>query len=404
MPRSQFQLSRRPSTGGRRALTVASALVVALATTGPVFAEEANTSPTAVDRLKAEADLVTAEKELTEAQTAAVKARLDALGLPLAQGKTTLGEGAGAMEASMLSAAAMNQAAEAIAAEGIDGPVIVIASSEKLDFSLPVSLTTQMAVVTEDARALAKAACEPAEIAIKPKPKPKPQEGWSGIMPKTFVPPGLFSTVGAAISLLKIDTKISAVAVANPTETAIVAAVAGRVGGYALSEAVLPSNFATSSVGLAWKDLRLARSELVDCHSRLIRAEETDLAAKVATSVGHVDTFIQAISKPEAGGSLIVRAAILEKAIPANAKVLRVTAERTGGTLIQRTSILTAFGATGVSLTGGLVVSYRLTDPVTGKISKSGLLVCRTAHTRLSDVHKGKVGPGGCSKLLKSGS
>lgn len=56
------------------------------------------------------------------------------------------------------------------------------------------------------------------------------------------------------------------------------------------------------------------------------------------------------------------------------------------------------------ALTAGLVASYRLTDPGSGKVVRSGLLVRRTAHTSLDAVQKGGVGVSDCSHALKAGA
>ncbi len=69
-----------------------------------------------------------------------------------------------------------------------------------------------------------------------------------------------------------------------------------------------------------------------------------------------------------------------------------LTVEKGGGSLLKRSNLWTALGAPTVGITGGLIVSYTLTEPRGGGFLQGGALVCRTALTNLRDVQSGRVG------------
>ncbi|WP_374471512.1 hypothetical protein [Phenylobacterium sp.] len=389
MPRNQIRLTSSPSAA-RRVVATASALAIALGAVAPAFAQDAG-EQAAVERTKAQTEQTKAETDRIKAETDKAKAQMDALGLSPAKGETTLGEGAGKMEAYMLSGAAMNTAARMIAAQAT-GPTIVVGGEEAVDLSLPETLHTQMEAVTEEARTLVAMACAKG-------PAPNRDNRLK------MLTPGTMAAIGAVVSALKVDTEIRGIEIDTASDRAFVNAVASYMqDAVVLSEAVLPANFRGSTVSKDWRELRSARDEVTACHARLVQADKKDAAAKVATSVGQIDAFMTALTKAEAGGSPFVRAAILEQAVKPGVRVLRVASEYTGGSLVQRTNLWTMFGATGVSLTGGLVASYRLVDPTTGRVARSGLLICRTAHTNLTKVQNGDVGAGSCTQALRTGA
>ena len=57
--------------------------------------------------------------------------------------------------------------------------------------------------------------------------------------------------------------------------------------------------------------------------------------------------------------------------------------------MLKRTNLLTAFGAETAFVSGGLVSSYQLTNPMTGVLIKAGIVTCRTTLTSLKRVQQG---------------
>lgn len=67
--------------------------------------------------------------------------------------------------------------------------------------------------------------------------------------------------------------------------------------------------------------------------------------------------------------------------------VLRLSVDKSGGTLLQRKNIWTALGARSLAITAGIVVSYRISTSV-GTAKAGGTVYCTTAQTSFVDLHK----------------
>lgn len=362
------------------------ALIAALWTAVPVRAEDAVDPQAGV---KADTARLQAQAALVNAQTEVVKAKATALGLPSAAGTTTLGEGAGAMEAWMLSSAAINEAARTIAdsAKGL-GPILVLPASETVNLGLGASLRAEIAALN--------AAADNAQVAGCPRAPARAD-------PRFMAAGAALPLLGAVVSALKVDTEVRALEV-KADDRALVNAIAARLGAEAIipTEAVNPGARAAGALISELDGLGHRRNAAFQCRSQWAASGDTaDIKAKVAildSLIARIDEFQLRVSQGGADApSLLIRASQLAAIADRNPLVLRVAIERAGGSLLKRTNLWTAFGAEGVSLTGGLVVSYRLTDPRSGSIRAAGLLICRTAKTRMGDVQRGRVGVAGCT-------
>src|SRR5262249_51650988 len=93
-------------------------------------------------------------------------------------------------------------------------------------------------------------------------------------------------------------------------------------------------------------------------------AKDKKLVASIQAVRKHYSDFFIRVTTADAQGVVpITRAARLEQLTAAADRVLRVHVEKAGGSLINKKNIATFFGADPVHVTGGLVVSYTLTNP-----------------------------------------
>jgi hypothetical protein len=67
--------------------------------------------------------------------------------------------------------------------------------------------------------------------------------------------------------------------------------------------------------------------------------------------------------------------------------ILRVHVDKAGGSLVHRTNIGTFLGVDPLRVTGGLIASYDVTDPSSGRVAYTDILVCRTSLSRLRPIH-----------------
>lgn len=124
------------------------------------------------------------------------------------------------------------------------------------------------------------------------------------------------------------------------------------------------------------------------------KCDKIDEAIKKAamTLLGRADGL--AASK-DGAPSLLDRAVQAESMLAGEGdlKVLRVDVDRAGGTLVNSSNIFTTLGLPGVTMRGGMVVSYRLTDPKDGKPKTSGLIICRVPQKLLKTITSKAIKP-----------
>ncbi len=404
---------------GRASRAIPVALAVTSLVAGPVVAEDAPTPDpvaAATARATAEAALLNAEAARLTAEKAVIEARGKALGLPELTGKTELGDKAGVMETWILSGGAIQAAATTIAetvAKAIKedaakapkedaaeapkgGGVIVVRSDEKLDLSLPETLVQEMKTLTRNANGVRSGGI--CELPKKPADKSKP----------TLLPESLLGSaapaLGELVSLLKVETTITGTEI-EAGDALLVDAIAGQTGAWVVpSEARYAGDYSKTALGLAWTDLLAARESVLDCRDALATPKPTDaIKARVAEldrAASAIDTFAAKVTQSgDDRISILTQAAIFQKWTMGEFRILRVSVEQAGGSLMKRNHVGTALGfTTGVKLSGGLVVSYRLTDPADGSATAGGLIVCRTIFTSMAQVQAGKFGVD-CKKI-----
>ena len=82
-------------------------------------------------------------------------------------------------------------------------------------------------------------------------------------------------------------------------------------------------------------------------------------------------------------------------------RILRYEVDKSGGTVINSSNIWTSLGIPGVTIRGGLILSYRMMDPTTGRTDAAGLIVCRMPKRLLMSVTESDLGKldGNCTAL-----
>ncbi|HEX8514069.1 MAG TPA: hypothetical protein VF688_13300 [Allosphingosinicella sp.] len=331
--------------------------------------------------LKAETERLKAETELEKAKAERVKA----LGLPSFEGKTVLNQGAGAIEALLLSSDAMEDAADRVAAGvfglGHPGDFIVLAGDETIDMGLPQSLRIQMNLIQAlFARATGGAPADRAFAA-----------GLGGVG-------ALTAGIGLVAGMLRSDKEITAVDLPGLTHRLFAAAVAARLRG----RAILPGAAIGPLPEVEEEPDARTEKPLLQVFGELAqtREEARELAAAMAdvdpgkpalvAAIARYDAFFaSATSAGDKGVVPIALAARLDPMMSRRPLVLRVYVEKAGGSLITIKNIKTYFGKDPLTVSAGLVASYMVTDPRTGRLLTSEILTCRTAVATLEEVQKG---------------
>lgn len=382
----------RSTARAQLAITALPLMVVLFATPGALRAQAATepTVQTETARIKAEAELERARADRDRARVD----RITALGLPSFEGKTTMGEGAGAMEATMLASHAVRAAAAMIASDGTGDttrPVVVLAGDEALDFGRIGALGAEMdAIRGMMMRAMAREG-----------------GGFAGAA-------ALISAATAAAGLLRSDTDVAALDASALSNRVLAGMVAGQIGTRAILPSAAIGSLPEESQQTDWTKMSLLQKlnalvtlrDVVDKETKQqglkpvdpekpTKAETAKLAPYVA-ALARFDAFYARVTTADAAGALpIVQTVRLERILNDKPQILRVYMDKVGGTRVTRKNIGTTLTfSPAVKISGGLVASYSLTEPATGRQIAYDLISCRTAFTTMSSVQSDIWGGG----------
>lgn len=367
----------------------------------PLLAQDA--APTAteleLERTKNETAQILAENEQFKARADGFQAQVDALGLPKPKGETSLEGNAGKLEGWMLASATLNVAATRIdenigpwlANNAPSETVILLDSDDVLDLKVGEMLRFELDGLTASyGDAMRQTNCTNAP----------------GIRAAAATP--VTALIGTALSLLRTDTKISGFSF-DTAEGALLNAIAGTTGGrYAI-----PGDLAAPGAGGATltrlRDFIKLRGDADVCRAAIETAAGSNADAKKAaaarlvpllTLAARSQAWLDAVSERKDGKPSRLELAMVADALlvaDTARPVLRVRIEKAGGSLLHRSNLFTMLGAPAIGITGGTVISWRLSTPGDGVTRAGGILVCRTKLTNLNAIHAGRVAVGGSS-------
>lgn len=334
------------------------------------------------------------------------------LGLGAAGGKTTAANGAGAIEAGILSSDAYNQAGAIIAAivKPMAGgqTVLLIAHDDATNFNQPDVVLGRV-----DAMIRTYAALHQAKICKAP---PKTGDGkneksligpFSGLMPDTGKDFLLKDVVGAAL----VDTTISPVTL-TPSDRMLIDSILMHGGPDPVVAASswytgmppVPTNPAIAPTAVAASErvtfvvpgeataVELPGKSQVYAHymdmlsaQQTIRGQGCD-ADEVKAAYTATDALVTSLNTvgDKAMLSPLLNAIQLEQVRGTKPLVLRVSVDQAGGTLLTRTGVIYSLGFPGAAVvSAGLLVSFRLANPATGQLEAVGAVRCITQPLRI---------------------
>lgn len=333
-------------------------------------------------RVTAEAALVNARAAQINAEASLNKAKVDALALPSFSGATTLNAGAGGMEATILATAAVEAAADKIVEQTQKASkYIVLAGDEAIDFGIIGRQRVQMEAI----RLLFLRANVP-------------EKSVSALMNPALA----IAAVSAAAGLLRAETTVTPIELNAISSRMLATAVAGNLRTNALlpSAPVFPPEEEAGS-DIPWKqktilqrlntliDMREAAAKMRKSLGEKPKPKAKALADLLDAATARFDTFLTKATSPDEKGSVpISEAARLEIMMKWSDRILRVYVEKAGGSLVNTKNLATTLGLDPVKVSGGLVASYTITNPIAGNVENAGVFYCRTTLTSLRKVQE----------------
>lgn len=327
-----------------------------------------------------------------------------ALGLEAASGKTTINDGAGAIEASLLASDAMLQAGAVIAgvtkqAAREGDKVLVVSRNQQVPLAMVRVVKDRIGGVLQQVQ---RAPCTPKYVVPE-------EDGSRNIWKNKEKPKVLASDIAGAVAT---DITISPVSFSFEDRLLVNAIVMGQNGipttyksWKSTSDELSKAPTVLSSAG---KASFLMPGEITDvAASSAIRTDyaamhkaaddkrgctDNDTKAAIAT----VDALTDSLNAAEDGKLSPLETALQleplltpDKDKTARTYILRVAIEQTGGTAIARSGIWYALGIRGASVvSAGLLASFRLVNPQTGAVLTSGIVRCAVPQTQFGRVQR----------------
>lgn len=373
------------------------ALLATAAATPSALSAQGESEPTLqteTARIKAQAELERARADRDRASAD----RIAALGLPSFEGKTTMGDGAGAMEATMLASHAVREAAAMIAhgvpketrtvsAGGVSSTVprkvIVLAGEEGLDFSQVGALGAEMDAIRQVMLPLASGG-----------------EGGGALGIATVI-----SAATAAAGLLRSDTEVAALDLPALSNRILASMVAAELGERAIIPSAAIGSLEPEAEQADWdKKSIMQKINALVALRRQVEArkpkpadaekptkEEQAKIAPYTAALARFDAFFTRVTTGDDKGQLpLVRTARLDQLWRDEPRILRVYLDKAGGSRVIRKNIGTTLTlATPVKVSGGIIASYIVTNPTTGGLLAFDFISCRTTFTSIQSVQRG---------------
>lgn len=316
------------------------------------------------------------------------------LGLTAADGKNTVGEGAGGIEGHMLASVMAIKAADKVIehVKGGKEPVVLLAGNEVFSLAEYYQADRQLKLLEDDTKRFMK------QVAVT-----------RCLMPGSLVAP--FASLDSIKTITstpltekadKFDFQVSDVLGAFRTSSSF-SPVSVTLGTQLFKNAILSRNNAgvvwvnpgdisqpTGGDGFIDKFISL-RNDLVPFADG--KCDKTDEAIKKAATA--LLTRVDGLTASKEGApSLLDKAAVAATILSTHKaiKVLRVDVDKAGGTLVNTSNIFTSLGVPGITMRGGMVVTYRLVDPITGSTDKAGIINCRVPKRLLKSITSKDIG------------
>lgn len=307
------------------------------------------------------------------------------LGLSAADGKTTVGDNAAAVEAAMLVSALAVAAAQTIktnikdAAEGKS--VVFVAKDEKfslLPYRQADRVLSRLETQTEEFKKLDRGTCE-----VKPTGGPK-SIFWSTENPVSETPsPREFGLKPSDIlGAFQTTTELTA-APFDPTIELIKASLGASTGTVPWTS---PGDVVDTPENVALRDRLAAVETLVKPYAGK-GCPGNEAISKAADAILAAGATLTA-SKDGAPSLLDQAGAVASFGDKANLRILRFEVAKAGGTLVNASNIWTSLGIPALTMRGGLVTTYRLVNPKSGRTEAAGIVTCRYPNQLLLSINK----------------
>lgn len=331
--------------------TLAACLALALPAS-PLRAEEAD-------------DAEDSDKKTLEEKLDALITRVDSI---KGRGEDTVEENGGEIEAAILSAAAMDMAAQKMCTRIHGGSYLVLSDRAEADVELAGLFLGHKRVLEKLLDAAAPGA----------RPGPSNTKAFGGV-----------ATIGALADLFSAvvsseDTYSAISGTLNDVEVLsdmLEARCANTT--FQIKDDVLPDSAAFETFINGLEDVTLKYNAI-----KKLPSDKRNPSQKAAVEA--YESFLKALVTPIDGRVPIVALARTDGWFDnfGTSQVLHLSIDKSGGTLLKRKNLWTGLGAPSLGVTSGIIVRYRISDPSSGERDSGGVIYCTTKQASFRDVHE----------------
>jgi hypothetical protein len=298
----------------------------------------------------------------------------------------TLKDGAGGVEAAILSSEALNAAADTIASDiqkSGKTKIVIMSGGALPDTDSNLSLSIEIDAMRN--------------LLHAQRPATRNDDGELRIAAAPAIA-GISNALELLTSLLRSETEISNLPSVELNADSLGVAVANSLLDKNMT-VTLPNRILLTD----WKNDADVRQVITDLRqleemASAIRTVKSPSEDQTAALKRYADFLIR-IQMPNQGKVPLLnalRAAKVAKTL-GTGHILEVKVEKIGGTLLKRKNLAVILGASALGVTGGSVISYSLTD-ANGTASAAGLLHCGTTLTSFRKVHRRQKINGRCNR------
>lgn len=305
------------------------------------------------------------EKKTLEEKVDALITRMDSI---KERGQDSVGENGGEIEAAILSAAALDKAAQMMCGDLTESSYLVIGDTAAGEAQLAAMFLGQKAVLEEMLYAAAPG-----------RGGPVGDGGGRGGLAAIGAFANLFSTVVSS------EDSYSGISGTLDDEQVLTDMLGSRCSNFTLEikDDIVPDSSAFRNV-MSQLDGATADYNRI----KAVKADKRTPAQKAALEA--FEKFLTALTTPIDGKLPIVALARSSSWVETMgaSKVLHLSIDKSGGTLLKRKNLWTGLGAPSLGITSGIIVRYRVSEPSTGTRAGGGVLYCTTKQSSFRDVHE----------------
>lgn len=329
-------------------------------------------------RLTAERSLIEAQRQLLDtrrqlivAEQSLASQRLEPFSEFAGSGDQSFGTNGGTMDAAILAALSVHEVArktyDEVSEVETDGRILLLSNDSDFAFQNLITFRSEVSSLVSLYRS-----------AYTLIPQHAVPDGCQ--IGANTLSAGTLGFIGAALGLAQSDVTVTGIEVKVENEYLISSLVALAPDRFLLPDDMMLPSSTPDELSFLMNVIRRCRSNEFVALAAASNDEQSNAMTAAIAAADSLMQSVHAVSNNTTRLNEIARQAYIAQETD---YVLTVNLERSGGTLYDRNNLLTVFGAPALSISAGVISSYRLIEYNEGAIHRAGTVICRTRPTNI---------------------